>query len=129
MQLQPSTYGVYRAEIHYQPKQKKLASLIDILVIVSEATNTPISLMRTKWRKREIVEAKQIYCYMAFNLTTFTWKDIGFEINTDHSNAICGKNKMIDLLFTNDKVKEKVKFVEKKFYERFSSAKRSRKVG
>jgi hypothetical protein len=94
-------------------------SIKDIANIVSSITTISVKSMKSKSRRRELVEARQMAMYFAKDFTSNSLKTIGaFFGGRDHSTVIHAVQTMKDLYSTNKKHKELMnmlfKIIEKK---------------
>ncbi len=65
--------------------------------------------MKGKARFRELVDARHIFCYLAYHsISEHTLKEIGNFINKDHATVLHGKNKIADLIQSDRGIHEKV---------------------
>lgn len=80
----------------------------DIIVsVICEHFNIPPDLVKSKYRKREVVEARQVIMYFLKLKTKLSLKAIG-EImgGRDHSTVIYGCQVVEDIMHTNNKFKK-----------------------
>lgn len=68
--------------------------------------------LKSKCRKRDLVEARQIFCYLADKYTMAILETIGEEINRDHTTVIHSKQVAEDLIFSNTFFRRRVKALE-----------------
>lgn len=61
---------------------------ISILRKVAAASNVNIGTLKSKWRKREVVEARMAYMILAKHLTSSTIEQIGELVNRDHCTVL-----------------------------------------
>jgi chromosomal replication initiation ATPase DnaA len=91
--------------------------LDDIMEKVSETCEVNVSLIRSKYRKRHIVEARQLYCYIAYRTRKWSLAQIGSSVHVgyDHSSVIHGRNTVTDMLITgNYSTKGKIQDIQRK---------------
>nr|MBC8465806.1 chromosomal replication initiator protein DnaA [bacterium] len=75
--------------------------------IVSNEFEIPSDLLRSKTRKREIVEARQVAMYLCTEFTTLTLKAIGLQFGgRDHATVIHSRESICEKLKVNDKLEE-----------------------
>lgn len=83
--------------------------------LVCEYFEVPVEMVKSKVRKREIVQARQISMYLAKNLTKSSLKTIGnFFGGRDHSTVIYACQTVEDLIETDKKFKSYVQDIQKK---------------
>ena len=82
-------------------------SIDRIQEIVSNEFEIPSDLLRSKTRKREIVEARQVAMYLCTEFTTLTLKAIGLQFGgRDHATVIHSRESICEKLKVNDKLEE-----------------------
>jgi hypothetical protein len=79
-----------------EPEQIK-PTLADVLMSVSQKTKIPYADMFLKTRRREIVEARQIYFKRAKEMTNETFQRIGEFVNKDHATVMYGIDQVNDV--------------------------------
>lgn len=94
-------YSISRAVVHIQRRYKKL-DLPELLKVVSFFTMVPIPSIKHQTRVEEIVEARHIFCYLAWFYTSYPLREISSHIDRHYSSAITARNK-IDSLLSYDK--------------------------
>ncbi|KAA8474651.1 chromosomal replication initiator protein DnaA [Arcticibacter tournemirensis] len=83
--------------------------------LVCEYFEVPVEMVKSKTRKREIVQARQISMYLAKSLTKTSLKSIGqFFGGRDHSTVIYACQTVEDLIDTDKKFKNYVQDIQKK---------------
>ncbi len=83
--------------------------------LVCDYFEVPIEMVRSKTRKREIVQARQISMYLAKNYTKSSLKTIGsFFGGRDHSTVIYACQTVADLIDTDKKFKGYVYDIQRK---------------
>src|SRR5690554_100547 len=83
--------------------------------LVCDYFEVPIEMVRSKTRKREIVQARQISMYLAKYHTKSSLKSIGaFFGGRDHSTVIYACQTVVDLIETDKKFKSYVQDIQKK---------------
>lgn len=71
--------------------------------IVSEVTGIKWSLLISKTRAREVVEARQLYCVFAKMFLNYSLKTIGESVGgRDHTTIIHARKTIKDLIESND---------------------------
>ncbi|MCX6350341.1 MAG: chromosomal replication initiator protein DnaA [Bacteroidetes bacterium] len=82
--------------------------------LVSDHFEMPIELLKSKTRKRHIVQARQISMYFAKNLTKLSLANIGKHFGgRDHSTVIHAYQTVLDLMETDNRFRSKVHELEK----------------
>jgi chromosomal replication initiator protein len=93
----------------------KEISIEYIQKLVCEYFEVPIEMVKSKTRKREIVQARQISMYLAKSHTKTSLKSIGvFFGGRDHSTVIYACQTVEDLIETDKKFKSYVTDIQKK---------------
>lgn len=83
--------------------------------LVCEYFEVPVEMVKSKMRKREIVQARQISMYLAKSYTKSSLKTIGnFFGGRDHSTVIYACQTVQDLIDTDKKFKSYVQDIQKK---------------
>jgi hypothetical protein len=65
-------------------------SLENILLDISNREHMPIELLKSSDRRRELCEARQLYCKRARAITGMSLAQIGKHINRDHTTVMNG---------------------------------------
>ena len=93
----------------------KEISMEYIQKLVCEYFEVPVEMVKSKTRKREIVQVRQISMYLAKNHTKTSLKSIGnFFGGRDHSTVIYACQTVEDLIDTDKKFKAYVQDIQKK---------------
>lgn len=93
----------------------KEISIEYIQKLVCEYFEVPVEMVKSKTRKREIVQARQISMYLAKSHTKTSLKSIGvFFGGRDHSTVIYACQTVEDLIETDKKFKAYVSDIQKK---------------
>ncbi len=93
----------------------KEISMEYIQKLVCEYLEVPVEMVKSKTRKREIVQARQISMYLAKSHTKTSLKSIGaFFGGRDHSTVIYACQTVEDLIDTDKKFKAYVNDIQKK---------------
>ncbi|TAE39821.1 MAG: chromosomal replication initiator protein DnaA [Sphingobacteriales bacterium] len=93
----------------------KEISMEYIQKLVCEYFEVPVEMVKSKTRKREIVQARQISMYLAKGHTKTSLKSIGaFFGGRDHSTVIYACQTVEDLIDTDKKFKTYVQDIQKK---------------
>ena len=78
----------FRTLIGFLTGREKDETLDEILTSVSKKTKVSEDDIKSKSRKREVVEARHIFCYLAkASYKIFTLNDIGQTVSRDHSTV------------------------------------------
>lgn len=86
------------------------------LIIKATITHLGISeeVFKSKYRGREVVDARAIYYYLSKVFTSKSYYYIGEKVNRDHASAIHGFNQLVDLVDFGDKeLKTKLNDIKK----------------
>lgn len=93
----------------------KEISIEYIQKLVCDYFEVPLEMVKSKTRKREIVQARQISMYLAKSYTKTSLKSIGaFFGGRDHSTVIYACQTVVDLIETDKKFKSYVTDIQKK---------------
>ena len=93
----------------------KEISIEFIQKLVCDYFEVPVEMVKSKTRKREIVQARQISMYLAKSYTKTSLKSIGaFFGGRDHSTVIYACQTVVDLIETDKKFKSYVQDIQKK---------------
>lgn len=93
----------------------KEISIEYIQKLVCEFYSISVDVVKSKTRKREIVQARQIAMYFAKDLTKASLKNIGSHFgNRDHSTVIHACQTVNDLVDTDKKFRHDVEEIEKR---------------
>ena len=93
-----------KEKVNYFPDSNRLG---EIMLVVSAHSGIPEDDIRRKTRKREIVYARQLFSYFACKVAKLpleTISDYVYE-GYKHTSIIYGRNTIIDLMFSDKKVK------------------------
>jgi chromosomal replication initiator protein len=83
--------------------------------LVSDYFQIPVDTLKSKTRKREIVQARQISMFFAKQLTKSSLKNIGMHFGgRDHSTVIHACQTVNDLMDTDKKFKADVEEITKR---------------
>ena len=97
---------------------KTIPSDLDIILsMVCRVSGVSKGEILSESRKREVVEARQIYCYYARKKTEHSSAKIGNLIGQDHATVLHSIKKVNNMLCINDvAIKSLVNKVNKLFY-------------
>ncbi|MDQ3071983.1 MAG: chromosomal replication initiator protein DnaA [Bacteroidota bacterium] len=99
---------------HFIRQNPKELTIEHIQKLVSDHFDMPVDLLKSKTRKRHIVQARQISMYFAKNLTKSSLANIGKHFGgRDHSTVIHACQTVQDLMETDNRFKSKVQELEK----------------
>ena len=80
-------------DVFDQPKPRKNLSLDNIICAVSEITGVKLHEFLSSRRTKYIIDAKQMYIYIAVNATSQSFTQIGHAIAKDHTTIMHGYEK------------------------------------
>lgn len=80
----------------------QVKSLDDILVAVSEVTKISVTKMKAKSRKKELVQARHLFFYIAKKYTKKDLETIGNKINRHHPVVLHGFKRITNHLMYRD---------------------------
>jgi chromosomal replication initiation ATPase DnaA len=91
-------FQMYRVD-NIKPRPPKRVELEDILVVVSKVTKVEMQMITSKSRKRNYVQARQIYSWLAWYYTTKSLVKIGEPIGgRHHTSIIHGRDSVNDFI-------------------------------
>jgi len=83
--------------------------------IVSDYFNLPLELLKSKTRKREVVQARQIAMFFAKNMTKSSLASIGLQCGgKDHATVLHACRTVNNLIETDKKFRVYIEEIEKK---------------
>ena len=85
----------------------------EIIQLVSQSVGIPIEEIKSRSRKRELVDARKLMAHFLSNHTSLILEDIGILINTSHSNVVHMKNKLYQLLQTDKQLQRIFNSIER----------------
>lgn len=98
-------------------------ALSNVASVVCEALRVDISHLRARDKPQWITDARQIYCYMARNLTRASYNEIAMRICRMHPSVISAERNITDKIAIQDeKIVEKVGMVYQYFKQSHSRA-------
>lgn len=104
----------------YEPMKLDIET---IAKVVSEFYDIPLCLVRKKTRKREVVECRQVICYLCRIYTSSSLRSIGLYVGgKDHTTVIHSRDNIKDLIDTNNPVKDKIDTITKSLENERTSA-------
>jgi chromosomal replication initiation ATPase DnaA len=126
MNMTPN-YTIYRVKELFVPAKKRAATLNDIILVVSEKTRIPISLIIGRSRKKEIVEARHLYAYFAWNTTNYVLRSIANSGGlSNHTSVLHAKDKINDILSYDKILQNMVGIISETLTDRFVTQQRVR---
>lgn len=84
--------------------------------IVCDYLHVPAEMLRTKNRKREIVQARQLFMYFCKNYTNCSLAYIGKQVDRDHATVLYADKAVNNLIETDRKFKLQVEEIQRKLY-------------
>jgi len=100
---------------NFVKNSSKEISIEYIQKLVCEYFQIPVDQVKSKLRKREIVQARQVAMFFAKDMTKASLKNIGSHFgNRDHSTVIHACQTVNDLMETDKKYKRDVDEIEKR---------------
>ncbi len=113
-----STYaipGIKRELLEEKPKRELTIDYIVTMICGRYKIST--EKIKSKNRKRELVEARQIAMYLTSKHTSLSLKSIGEYFNKrDHTTVIHSKNTVMDLRDTDEKYRVDLQNIEDSLY-------------
>lgn len=92
---------IYNYRININTDIHPLGIILDYIANSLQLDNYAV---RKKCRKRELVYARQLYCYFATKLTGYSLDFIAQLIKRDHSTVIHSKKRIIEFLDIKDMI-------------------------
>lgn len=124
MQLQPSTYEFYMANTVVE-MPKKVITAKEILFMISEMMEIPVTVIISKNRTRKFAMARHFYSYFCRIYTYESLKSIGNLLGgRDHSTIIHGSETITNLCKYDKSVLAIVKEIDGKLAMRYVRHKR-----
>lgn len=84
--------------------------------VICDYLRIPAELLRTKDRKREIVQARQLFMYFCKNYTNCSLAYIGRQVDRDHATVLYADKAVTNLIETDRKFKMQVEEIQRKLY-------------
>lgn len=84
--------------------------------VICDYLRIPAELLRTKNRKREIVQARQLFMYFCKNYTNCSLAYIGKQVDRDHATVLYADKAVTNLIETDRKFKMQVEEIQRKLY-------------
>lgn len=108
---------------YFKSKKSKVSESKKIDLIIKAVTtylDITEDVFKSKYRGREVVDARAIYYYLSKVLTNKSYYYIGKRVNRDHASAIHGFNQLVDLVDIGDKKLKKQLSEVKKLYNSYT---------
>jgi len=100
---------------NFVSRPMKSISIPRVQDIISQELGMPVDLLRSKTRKKDVVEARQIAMYLSTELTTNTLKAIGLQFGgRDHSTVIHARENVSEKMKANKEFKLMVERIRQK---------------
>ena len=77
-----------RYETRKTRRREHLSEIDKIFFAITEVTGVTRDVMKSKERKQFMSDARHLFCYMTWNLTSLPLQVIGEKINRNHSSVI-----------------------------------------
>ena len=102
---------------YFKNKRNKVTESEKIDLIIKATTNhlgISEDVFKSKFRGRDVVDARAIYYYLSKAFTNKSYYYIGKKVNRDHASAIHGFNQLVNLVDVGDKeLKTKLNDIKK----------------
>ena len=95
----------------YNPLSKGNYSLDKILEDVCDYYDVKMEYVKSKDRFQNLVDARQVYCYLCRNYTVASLSEIGNLINRDHSTVVWSVNKINDFIDVDKSTSRDIEFI------------------
>ena len=97
-------------------KRNSMPFVMEIVIELYEVREKDI---KSPWRKREIVWARQVFCYLCYKYLKCSLKDIGeFVGGRDHTTVIHSNQVVLNLMDSDPAVREEVEQIESEVINR-----------
>lgn len=96
--------------------RSKLFRVFDSEILIKticEHFKTPLETLQVKRRTRELAFPRQVIMFFLAEYTDMTYREIGAVFSRDHTTAIHSKDTVIDLMTTDDKVRDRIDELKK----------------
>ena len=84
----------------------------EILRIVSEIEDVRMDALSSRTRKRDVVEARQIFCWLCKKHTKASLESIGTFVRRDHSTAIHSVKIVNNLMSVSRELRDRVAIID-----------------
>ncbi len=102
---------------YFKKKKNRVDDSKKIDLIIKATTNhlgISEDVFKSKFRGRDVVDARAIYYYLSKAFTNKSYYYIGKKVNRDHASAIHGFNQLVNLVDVGDKeLKTKLNNIKK----------------
>jgi len=102
---------------YFKKKKNRVDDSKKIDLIIKATTNhlgISEDVFKSKFRGRDVVDARAIYYYLSKAFTNKSYYYIGKKVNRDHASAIHGFNQLVNLVDVGDKeLKTKLNDIKK----------------
>ncbi len=93
-------------------------SIENIMKVVAKNYNISVSDMKSSKRQQKLVIPRHIALYIAYNLTEYTFSDLGYEFGgRDHSSIMHACEKIEKTIKTDPSLKQKIEYLIKEIKE------------
>ena len=93
-------------------------SIENIMKVVANNYNISVSDMKSSKRQQKLVIPRHIALYIAYNLTEYTFSDLGYEFGgRDHSSIMHACEKIEKTIKTDPSLKQKIEYLIKEIKE------------
>lgn len=103
--------GLHPAIQHRYMVTSKTFPLEKILSVVGDYQEIPEDLIKSPSRKKNVVKARMIAIYLAYNCSGLTLKQIGNFFGRDHSTIIYNRDTCSHTMYTDSKFKRTVNYI------------------
>lgn len=97
-------------------ENKRLEKLSDLLIDIGRILSVSTEAMRGESRKEDVVAARHIFCYHAYEQLQCYVTDIGKFLYRDHSTIVVAKQNYLDRYKYDPKFRSKANEVKKELY-------------
>ncbi len=111
--LNPSTQDIIRQEAEHVKLNKPI-----LQTIIEKEFGVPEGKLLAIWRKREVVNARMLYCAILYHTTPLTGTKVGKITGRDHSTIYYARNSVATYLALEKDYREKTIRVLNNYYQR-----------
>lgn len=97
-------------------ERSRLFRIFDPTIIINtscEYFKLPLERLQVKCRKREVVFPRHVIMFFLTEYTDLTFKQIAGIFHQDHTSAIHGKSTVIDLMESDETVRDRIDELKK----------------